>query len=115
MKRAKVAPFEPRPTLVILELKTGSVPDQDPPSRRIALKVRSDFVQFCTWNGIDPDHAHANYRLAPGSVVSVGDDVPVEVIQGRFAGGWHTYRRVGDECLCLVNGKVDEKPRQYIQ
>lgn len=87
----------------ILDLKNASVLGQTP-EKRIALSVRSDFVQICTWNGINSNHAHANYRLAPGFVVAVGDDVPVEVIQGRFAGGWHSYFRAGDECLISING-----------
>lgn len=99
---------------IILDLKNASVVGQTP-TRRIAVSVGSKSVRICTWNGIDPDHAHADYHPAPGSVVSVGDDVPLEVIQGGFTGGWHTYRRVGDECLCLINGRVDEKPRQFIQ
>jgi hypothetical protein len=89
--------------LIVLDLGTCSVLGQGPPTRRIAISVGSKSVRICTWNGIDPGHAHADYHPAPGSVVSVGDDVPVEVIQGRFAGGWHAYRRVGDECL-LAHG-----------
>lgn len=85
--------------LIVLDLGTCSVLGQGPPTRRIAISVGSKSVRICTWNGIDPGHAHADYHPAPGSVVSVGDDVPVEVIQGRFAGGWHAYRREGDGCL----------------
>ena len=92
---------------VILDLGMGSVVGDTPPTRRIVLKVSDSldgaWIQICTWNGIDSNHAHANYRLAPGFVVAVGDDVPVEAIQGGFI-AWHSYFRMGDECLIPING-----------
>jgi hypothetical protein len=55
-------------------------------------------VRLCVRTGDEPHHAHAEYRLAPGTVVSVDDDVPVEAIHGGFM-AFHWYRRVGDQCV----------------
>ena len=91
----------------IFDLGRGSVVDDTPPTRRIVLSVSDSldgtWIQFCTWNGINSNHAHAIYRLAPGFVVAVDDDVPVEAIQGGFT-AWHSYFRAGDECLSSTNG-----------
>jgi hypothetical protein len=70
-------------------------------SVRRALVVSRGTVRFCTWNGDEPHHAHAIHHVAPGAVISVGDDVPREAL-GDFV-AFHYYRRVGDECL-MVRG-----------
>lgn len=65
---------------------------------RRAIDVFEEGVHLCSWDGFESVHAHSAYRLAPGAVVAIGDDVPVEVIRGGFH-SWRTYRRVGDECI----------------
>jgi len=65
---------------------------------RRAIDVSEAGVRLCSWDGLESVHAHSAYRLAPGTAVAVGDDVPVEAIRGGFQ-TWRTYRRVGDECI----------------
>ena len=65
---------------------------------RRVIDVCEEEVHLCSWDGFESVHAHSAYRLAPGAVVTVGDDVPVEAIRGGFH-SWRTYRRVGDECV----------------
>jgi hypothetical protein len=65
---------------------------------RRAIDVFEEAVRLCSWDGLESVHAHSAYRLAPGAVVAIGDDVPVEAIRGGF-NSWRTYRRVGDECI----------------
>ena len=65
---------------------------------RRVIDVFEEGVHLCSWDGLESVHAHSAYRLAPGTVVAVGDDVPVEAIRGGFH-SWRTYRRVGDECI----------------
>jgi hypothetical protein len=65
---------------------------------RRVVDVFEEGVHLCSWDGLESVHAHSAYRLAPGAVVTLGDDVPVEAIRGGFH-SWRTYRRVGDECI----------------
>jgi hypothetical protein len=66
-------------------------------ARRV-IDVFEEGVHLCSWDGLESVHAHSAYRLAPGAVVAIGDDVPVEAIRGGFQ-TWRTYRRVADECI----------------
>jgi hypothetical protein len=73
-------------------------PELHEPRVRRVIEVFEDGVRLCSWDGLESVHAHSAYRLAPGAVVAIGDDVPVEAIRGGF-NSWRTYRRVGDECI----------------
>lgn len=72
---------------------------QSPAGRTVrrVLDVSGGAVQFCGWDGAEPHHVHAVHKLAPGAVVSVGDDVPPRAL-GVYV-GHHWYRRVGEKCL----------------
>ena len=65
---------------------------------RRVIDVFEEGVHLCSWDGLESVHAHSAYRLAPGAVVAIGDDVPVEAIRGGFQ-AWRTYRWVGNECI----------------
>jgi hypothetical protein len=76
---------------------------------RRALDVSGGTVLFCTWDGVEPHHAHATNHLAPGAVVSVKDDVPRESLGNHISHHW--YRRVGDKCVpARGDGTLYEEP-----
>jgi hypothetical protein len=82
------------------EAQEVPVKDPQPPARRAVrrvLDVSGGTVPFCGWDGVEPHHVHAVHKLAPGAVVSVGDDVPPGALGGYV--GHHWYRRVGEKCL----------------